>query len=160
MAILVTCPTCGGAMSSNALTCPHCGETEFTECVYKNLKCEYCNGNKVISRTNTIYNVHQEDAKFYHTSLTAKITKKSYHVSPGKLEWEMTEAEKRKYEEERNILTKLQEQGKVKFIPLGETWADQLVGKVEYVIEQTCPYCEGRGYKEVFCGRRDIRKPR
>ena len=60
MAILVTCPTCGGAMSSNALTCPHCGETEFTECVYKNLKCEYCNGNKVISRTNTIYKVHQE----------------------------------------------------------------------------------------------------
>ena len=81
MAILVTCPTCGGAMSSNALTCPHCGETEFTECVYKNLKCEYCNGNKVISRTNTIYKVHQEDAKFYHTSLTAKITKKSYRVS-------------------------------------------------------------------------------
>lgn len=48
MAQLVYCPTCGGKMSSNAQTCPHCGEWDFFREVpakYENkLRCAHCDG--------------------------------------------------------------------------------------------------------------------
>ncbi len=44
MAYLVYCPTCGGKMSSNAYTCPHCGETEFQQSVKRTCDCRHCNG--------------------------------------------------------------------------------------------------------------------
>ena len=50
MGYLVYCPTCGGKMSNNARTCPHCGETAFFDydehVVRYKEKCEYNNNGK------------------------------------------------------------------------------------------------------------------
>lgn len=46
MAQLLICPTCGGKISSNTTTCPHCGETEFFQNVTETrfVECEHCSG--------------------------------------------------------------------------------------------------------------------
>src|SRR5215213_2845447 len=48
MGYLVRCPTCPGTMSSNASSCPHCGETEFTRFLHGQWKvtCRDCGGKK------------------------------------------------------------------------------------------------------------------
>ena len=52
MAQLLICPTCGGKISSNATTCPHCGETEFFRNVTETrfVECEHCNGTGIVFR--------------------------------------------------------------------------------------------------------------
>lgn len=53
MGNLVYCPTCGGAISSNAYRCPRCGENDFTEYftyyVEVHDHCSSCNGSGTIT---------------------------------------------------------------------------------------------------------------
>ncbi len=50
---ILACPTCKGTISSNATTCPHCGETEFYRLSYSTqyVKCNHCNGSGLVFRT-------------------------------------------------------------------------------------------------------------
>lgn len=151
MAILVSCPTCGKAISSTAWSCPHCGETEFTEPVYQKVKCRYCNGTKEVKETATIRNVrYSKLTENYESTADPSIMTKINGLNKQELENTIIQAVLR-YN---------------RFIEFRKTrdnispWSFAQYGDFVYYITKPCTWCDGTGYTEKFVGRRDIRKPR
>lgn len=149
MAILVSCPTCGKAISSTAWSCPHCGETEFTEPVYQKVKCRYCNGEQGTKSWKTINRVLRTscNGEYKYTSLTTITTITRFGITFKELEDKILEDAKRK---DCLYFTKTED----------GIFSNQDIGYVEYYSIDPCTWCDGKGYTEKFVGRRDIRKPR
>lgn len=149
MGTLVTCPTCGKAMSSNALSCPHCGETEFYASTYHKVVCGCCNGTGEAKVYNTIKEVfYNRWKKTYESSADSSIV-----LNTGK--------SKRDFEN-RIIEDAL---GKNQFVSFTKTRAHENpyypgeYGDFEYYYIDSCFACDGKGFKEEYVGKRDCRKP-
>lgn len=154
MAILVSCPTCGKAISSTAWSCPHCGETEFTEPVYQKVKCRYCDGTKKVKELATISNVRYwplVNKKYESTKdPDLMITIRGAKVSVRDLENDVIS----------NVLNSDRFVEFRKIRDDKDPWSFWQYGDFVYSVTKPCTWCDGKGYTEKFVGRRDIRKPR